>query len=457
MARYLHPNPLDALFLAIDRAWQRCGLWGADIHFYIELRGEVVLERLCRAMAGLYRLYPATGGRLVRRWWWRQPAWRLDCPPADAQQAVQLVELSGPEQTDLLATLDTLVNQRIDLATGPPMRAWVLRGMPAGDVVVLRWPHALADARGGEHLVRELVRLGRSGVDPQSLASVGDEDYPGFGTLDDRIGYWRCVRLLRQSPEAWPAASGDAVRLGSAERRRGDERLRVFVRRFEPEQWSAIKAAATGVCGFARVADFVRACAIKALDTLADELGLEGQSYSTFHLVENRKRRDHRPVCHNVFTTVPVRIARELAADRRRVADELQAATARLLEPGAMQRRLAGLKLLSLMGTERLAREIQRGLERGRARLPIGLVRSPSMPLGFMNLLPRGLGDFCGAEFVNLYGLRAAGPLSGLGITMCTVGQRMNICGLHVEPHVPRSVMERLLDLFVDNMFDARA
>ncbi len=450
------PNPLDALFLAIDEAWRRCGLWSADIHVYLELGGEADVAGLRQALRGLHRLYPATAGRLAYRPLARTPAWRLDGPPPEAQEVVRLepVEDTGDA---LQQRLDALLAEPLDLEHGPPLRAWVLRRPGRGDFVVLRWSHSLMDARGGEFIIRQLDRLCERRVDPESLESVGDELRRDFGTLDANLSLVRCLGSLRDRGADGPPPDWRDVRLCDAQTIRGDERMRGFVRRFDEAAWSEIRATATQVCGFARVGDFLRACAIRALHDIATQRGLSGSGYSTLHLVENRRRRDPTPVCRNIFTTTPIRIPVEIAGDRRAVADRVQAAAAALLEPGVMQRRLAGLALLSRLGTRTLAKEIERGLRTGRTRLPLGLVQSPSLPMGFMNLFARPLRSFCGAPLENLFGLRAASPLAGLGINVCTFHDRLNISGVFVEPHVSRETIDDLLDRFAGYLTDPRA
>ena len=483
MARFHMPNPLDALFLAIDEAWRRCGLWSADIHIYLETGGEVDVAGLRRAMRALHRLYPATAGRLTRRLLARAPAWRLDVPPPDVEQVVRMemldpegnglqraagapgndglwakpatVAATGPANRALQRRLDALLAEPLNLDAGPPLRVWVLRRPGQGDFVVLRWPHALMDARGGEFIIRQLDRLFREQTDPETLESVGDELRRDFGTLDPNPSLFRCWGALRERGGTSLRDWRD-IRLDDARTIRGDERQRGFVRRFDEAGLSEIRATATRVCGFARVGDFLRACAIRAMHDLARARGLSGSGYSTLHLVENRRRRDPTPVCHNIFTTTPIRIPADMAADRRAVADRVQQAAAALLEPGVMQRRLAGLALLARLGTRAIAREIERGLRTGRSRLPMGLVQSPSLPMGFMNLFTKPLRSFCGPPLENLYGLRAASPLAGLGINICTFNGRLNISGVFVEPHVSRATIDELLDRFAGYLHDPR-
>lgn len=452
MPRFHRPNALDAAFLALDEAWRRCGLWGADIHFYLELAGRLDVAGLREALRALYRLYPAMQARLVHSHLSRHPAWRLDVESPDLERVVDVRELEPATEPELQRRIEELLAGRLDLATGPPLRFVVFRGLPAGDFVVMRWPHALMDARGGETILRELARLFEERSDPRTLRSVGDESRTDFGALSPAsLAQLARALFVRDRRPGRPADWREA-RLCSATTCSGQERMRFFVRRLSPEQSADVRATATRVCGFARVAEFVRACAVRALHEVTSAAGTAGHGYSTLILAENRRRRDPGPVAHNIFSTMPVFVPAALAADRRAVADLIQEATAQLLRPGVMERQLAGLRLLGRMPTRTLARLIARGLRSGRSWLPMGFSNSPALPLGFINLLARPLKSFCGAELVNLFGVRAASPLAGLGVNVVMMGARMNIAGVYVEPHVSDEVANAFLERFLGGL-----
>src|SRR5690606_28712256 len=109
------------------------------------------------------------------------------------------------------------------------------------------------------------------------------------------------------------------------------------VRRLDSSEAAALRDAALRTCGFGRVADFVRAAGLCAAhETLGSRSAAAGW-YSTLHLVDNRRRRDPGPVCHNVFSTLPVYVPCELAGDRAATADLIRDQTAAALASGLMQ------------------------------------------------------------------------------------------------------------------------
>jgi len=171
-------------------------------------------------------------------------------------------------------------------------------------------------------------------------------------------------------------------------------------------------------------------------------------------LIDNRKRRDPRPVCHNVFSTMPVFVPAAVAGDRRAVADLIQETTARMLTTGAPERRLAGLHLLGRIPTGILAGILERELRTGKSLLPVGLCNPPSLPMTFMHLFPRPLEHFCNAELVSIFGTRPGVPPDGLVVNVSTAQERMNISGIHFEPWVTRDKVNEFLDRFIAALTD---
>ncbi len=149
-------NPLDRLFLAIDGAWQRCGLPGVDIWIQLECRGRIDRPGFRRALAGLHRRYPATDGRLVAGTLFRRGGWELRKEQIEKCRWPQGVEVTAVKQRE---KFEELFNSRIDWSQHSPFAAHLFSSTDGNDVVLFRWPHFFADARGGVTLIEELARL----------------------------------------------------------------------------------------------------------------------------------------------------------------------------------------------------------------------------------------------------------------------------------------------------------
>jgi hypothetical protein len=455
VAQLQQPNPLDAMFFAIDEAWRRCGQPGAEIHWYFELRGRLDVAGLRRAVRALHRLYPTTQARLARTALTGRSAWRLDVEPPDLERVVEVRQLTPPTEAELHRQIELLLATRLDLKRLPPLHFVVFRGLPAGDFLIMRWPHALMDAHSGATVVEKLARLYDEDPDPETLASVGDERRTDFGALRARTPFSRCLATLlgRRDEAARPRGWHD-IRLCPASLSGTDARMRFYDRGLSPERWAQIRTIAMQICGFARVGDFVRACAIRALHEVAGHRAPANHGYSTMQLIDSRKPRDPGPVCHNVFSTMPVFVPATMAGDRRAVADLVQETTVRMLTSGARERRLAGLQMLAPIPTGILAGVLERELRTGKSLLPVGLSSPPSLPMTFMNLLSRPLKSFCNAELISVFGTRPGVPPDGLVVNVSTAQERMHISGIHFEPWVTRDLVNEFLDRFVAALTD---
>jgi hypothetical protein len=106
------------------------------------------------------------------------------------------------------------------------------------------------------------------------------------------------------------------------------------------------------------------------------------------------------------------------------------------------------------MPTRILAGLLERELRTGRAVLPVGLCRPPSLPMTFMHLFPRPLESFCNAELVSVFGARPGVPPDGLVVNVSTAQERLNISGIHFEPWVTRERVNEFLDRLVAALLD---
>lgn len=422
-------NPLDITFGRIDEAWRRCGLPGVDIHLHLAFDGRIDVERLALAYIKLLRRYPIVDA--VRRGdrWHAESA--LAPRPHDAIHEIPAADFNR--------TAEILLNSRIEGAA-PPLQMHIIRGDDVGDRLIVRWPHALADARGGVTLLEEIARLDREQTPMSQLVSVGDELRDDFGALDinDRGD---------PSPDVQPSQSHGASHSGHARhkflhlvssRPGRDERVGLEVRTLTPDQTRAVIAASVQTCGIARFADYLRATGIAVLDSLIPAQKPPDAAYSTIHLVDNRKRRDPAPVCHNVFSTIPVIIPAAIAQDRAAVGDLIQSAARAALERGDPAARLRKLRLLSRLPHALVARTMAWMLISGRRWLPTGLVSAPSLPLGFMGPPGRDLADFCGARLTAIYGVRVPSLQAGYAVNLNLAEDRLTIAMSFFEPRFPR-------------------
>jgi len=455
VARYQEPNPLDVFFFAADRAMRRIGLPGAHVQLCLELRGQIDVAGLKHALAAVCRAYPAAGSRLECSPITGRPRWRLDAGPPDLERVVHVHHLAPATHDECHHQMERLLASPIAVAELPPLRFHVLRGLPCGDRVVFRWPHAFMDGRGGVTLLEETQRLYHEKPDPRMVNSLGDESRNDFNQLLASVGPVRSVRLLLTGMRTRGPGQGRTVRFpdGPALRELGP--VRYLLSRFSPEQTRQAKEASLRLCGVARFGDFVRACAVRSLHRVMPGPLPPRAAYCTLNLIDHRKRRHRSPVCRNLTNALPLHVPARLAPDRRATADAIREQTAQLLASGALLRRLATVRELARLPTGLLAGFMHRSMVCPSGdSLPAGMGSSPSLPLGFIGSFARDMPTFCGAELVNIYGLRPVPFQTGLSVDMNEARDRFNVAVMFYEKRVPLQVVTSFLDDFVEGLLD---
>ena len=436
------PNPLDRVFLAIDEAWRRCGLPGVDIWIHIECDGRVDLAGMRVALRGLARLYPAISSRLDPGGWLRAPRWRMTNPIEDPPVEV----ISAADADDAQRWVESAFCTRIDWMRSAPLRLYVLRQPTGDDCVLTRWSHAFADARGGVTLIEELARLYDEKPAIDGLRSLGDELRCDSGVLDRRPA-GPASRPSRTRPRA-------EIRWKQNPPAIGRERVALEIRRLDPAQTAVVRQAALRICGVARLGDYLRASAICAMHDVARCPDSPDAVYSTVQLIDNRAKRDRGPVCHNLFSAIPVYVPCSTAHDRRKAADVFQQAAADAIASGQMQRAWRRLERFSRIPTGVLAGILAGSLRSGRRWLPLGLANAPTLPLGFMGPLSSPRATFCGASLRNILGVRPPSVQAGFAINVNYAQERINIAASFFEPRIARAEMVEFLDRYVTCLLD---
>jgi NRPS condensation-like uncharacterized protein len=453
LARYQQPNPLDLYFFAADQAMRRIGLPGTSIHLCLELHGQVDVDGLRRALALLYRVYPAAAARLERSDITGRPRWRLDGPPYDPAQAVTLIEIDGASESDAHTRIEALLNKPVDMQSLPPLQFVILRGLPEGDRLIARWTHTLMDGRGGVTLLEEIDRLYRESPDPRTCVTAGDESRTDFSELLREAPLVLKPRDLLDGSGGLRPAQWRTARLSEGIAPNGLGPARFMLRRLTPEQTRMAKEVSLRVCGFARFGDFMRACAIRSLDRVMPKPLLPHAGYCTLNLIDHRKRRQSAPVCRNLTNALPMYIPAEIAHDRKAVADLARNQMGTLLQSGIMLRRLAAAHRITLLPTSLLVNILYRSLSASRMnRLPSGMGNAPSLPLGLIGSFSRKMPSFCGAALTNIFGLRPVPFQTGISVDVNEAQDRINVAGMYYETAITTGKMSAFLDDFAGSL-----
>jgi hypothetical protein len=333
--------------------------------------------------------------------------------------------------------------------------------VPTGDVLAMRWPHALMDARGGFTVLEELQRLYEQRVDPESLESTNEELRDDVGELIAKFSLLGRTRMLFGGAHGGIPADWEDAHLASGSVVNDGRGLHYMVRYLSAAQVKQIHDASMRVCGSARIGNFVRACGIYALHRTIPQPLPPHAGYSTMQLIDARRRRGGRkcvPLCRNFFSALPICIPQDIASDRRATTNLIAAATREMLSQGLVARRFAVLERLSRVPVSVMARIMEASLTADkRSMLGRGLGRAPSLPMGFMGGFSRPLPTFCGAEWLNVHGAGAILPHEGFGLNLIPGNdpQRINIMVTYYEPRVTKELISTFLDRFIESLLDA--
>lgn len=441
------PNALDLLFFAFDRAGARLSLPGAFIHMNLDLAGQVDVAGLKKALACVHRLYPAAAGRLESSAVTGRPRWRLNGPPPDLDRVVRVRHLTPQTEDSLWREIDGILGNSIDLVSLPPLQFHVLRGLPSGDYVVVRWPHAFMDARGGFVIMDAIDRLYREAAEPTTVASAGDESLNGMGPLlrpDNRTGKNVASPSRRQTRTV-------ELQLPTCPAFRELGPLRSRVRTLNEDQCRLAQDIAARQCAPARFGAYLRACAIQALNRLIPPPKPSGFSYSIPYIIEGRDPPYQSPVCHNIFSLDRLRVPAEIAADRPAVSRFLHEGTAGLVAGGPLTAHLKRTLDICRLPQAVLGAMVRHSLisppppwQEGEFAVP------PSLPMGFMQAFGHKKRSFCGADIRHVHAFRPPLPRAGIGLQVMAEQGRLAVCGLCYETRW--DMMNRLMDEFVENL-----
>ena len=437
--QYQTPNPLDLLFFAYDDAARRLGLPDGFIQINLELASRLDVPAVKQAVAALHRVYPATASRVVRSAVRGLPRWQLDVEPPDLDRVVRVCPLYPSTEEELRRQVDRLMRTRLDAANRPPLQFHLFTGLARGDELVIRWPHALMDARGGFLIAEEIDRLYGQQPDLDALTSLGDEHRDDFTRLTRT-----CRRPTRvaepYTPEVALPHPGDLSQLGP---------VQLLIRRLSADQLSQTRDACQQLCPSVRFGAFLRAVAIRALQQLVPPR--RRSYYSVGCLIEGREPPYRTPVCRNLFSAGRIRLPAELASNPVAAASMIHDQTTHLADRGLNTATVSAAARLARLPPSILAALVRRSFIHGPWGQQRGDMSSPpSIPLGFLRAFSREMPTFCGTELSRAYFFRPPQPMDGLPILITVDRGQLTICGPCFESRT--RLMGEFLDLLVQRL-----
>jgi hypothetical protein len=449
VAHYQYPNPLDLLYLAADAALHRPELPGSNVHLVLELAGALDVAAFTRAVHAAARRYPIIAARRELNLLTSRPRWRLDPPRADERHVIAVEHVTPATREEWQTRFERMLLEPLDAVRQAPMQFRVFRGLPAGDVLVARWPHGLMDARAGAGLIEEIDRLYTLAPDRATLTSAGDEERDGLAETLAKIPVRQRLRLIRAAWRDHTWRDQRIARLTDAPLPAHLGALRFLQRRLPAEDAVRVRDVAVRVCGLARLGDYLRACAIRALHESMPTPPPADAVYTTMNFIDRRGRKLKTPGCHNLFNVLPAAVPVTVAHDRRLVADAIRDQMLAHLQADTTTRDLALLWGITRAPTAWLARIMRDRLRPGRTIAARPGAPAPSLPFGFMAPSARTMPTYCGVPLTNYFGCRPPPADVGYALEVNMTETRLNATAVCFENRVSPATLGALLDRFV--------
>jgi len=362
---------------------------------------------------------------------------------------IRLHALAEHTSAALHAKCEDLLNTPLRAFDVAPMQFDIVRGDEHGDVLLVRWPHALMDGRGCQRVLSELDRLFREQPDPATLVSAGQEDRDDFGDLLRSIRWSQRKELLRAGlrPDTPRRKPGRQLALSPLPARPG--RLRYVLRVLEPDEMRQVEQNAAQTCPDARLSDYLRATGLRALDELARPYRGAPRDYTFMSYIDGR--RTHPDViCHNFTVALPIAVPVRLAPDRAAVAACIRRQMDAHQSTRTDLREALFAWLTTRLPTAYLAALVRAAFPPGARPRPQMGVRCPmSLPFGILGDFAPSLPTLCGRPLRHFYYVRNIVPQPGFGLDLQLLPDRLAMVAVGLESRVPVPTLQQLLDRFV--------
>lgn len=465
-ARYHEPNSLDYVLFAGDAALRAGGLPGSNCLGLFCLEGRVDVVGLRRAIAALYDVHPVANARLVQSGPGRRPRWRLGASQPDWTRALVVHEIPPTGTGAVHAAAEELLNQPLDPTREPPVQWHVLRAPDGNDVVAIRWPHPLMDAKGGELFHVELNRLYH---EPGHAVVEADG-------ADDPITAWinRCPRrqqrrLLRETVRNRPPSDPPPATLAQPSSDQPPGRYRYSVRTLDADAHGRVRQNAAACCGLGGLSAYQAASALRAMQRTLRCDATANLRFSTRWLMSLRPPRNPRGMFFNAFSFVPLEVGPEEVADRNavacRFADRIRPALRAQIRLGQRPSRrrerdqAATNEDVDPSGLPFLL------VTRAARRLPFWLLRShrlraafgatpPALPMSQIGPFVKPLETFCNCRVRNYLGMFTVPPTRGYTLQINEFNGQLNLLLAYLDGRVDERTADAYLDLLVADLLE---
>lgn len=412
-------NPADYFTLALDSEIRKSGLAGNYCAIALELKGipdhaEIVLR--CKAFAEQYPLAVSRLRQHGRRYVWSSSD--------DDKLPFHLTKLDPTEfdsQRPQHRLLEIL-NEGAPVSLSAPLELHLIE-IPDYSLLVLRWFHPIADAKGAELVLHHLFN---------PFTNLQRPIQPPIDYLLEQWSLWRKICLARQAALSIRGMDRYTSTL-PIESRRQTGRLAMKMVRYDEERTNQILRHAHAHAGMTGTVLYLIGCMMRAMEALGDIQ--RGDSYCVPYAVNLRKRRAVMPMFGNQVSFLFAQAKRDIVNSREKLfvhlRDQYMAAMRQKLDHAMLPMMQAGT-WLSLHKFGDIVRNTPGGRERS------------SFWFSYTGEMEREPSNIAGCPVIGMYQASQVAIPPGLGLLASSFRGQLTLCYNYIEGRIQIDWIEQL-------------
>ena len=433
-------NPADHFTLLMDHEIRRSGLSGNYCALVMEVDGLPDPEVIARQCTAFGRRLPLATARLQRHG--QRYRWVRQQNNSIPFQATSLSGADG-DQAGLRRQALAIVNQSMPVEASPPFALHLLSGNDHS-LLLLRWFHPAADAKGAELLLYHLF------ADSESDA----EEAPApLDLLLQRWGWWQKFRLARAAvsnirvldrrhsvlppgPDAKPATSPTRQR----------QNLAQTLLRYDTEQTRTILANARAQAGMTGTTLYLIAAMMRAME--AGGASPEGDAYCVPYAANLRRRRALSPIFGNQVSFLFAQAERRLLSSKAELLAHLCRQHKDAVKQGLDYAMLPLMQAGSWLSLEKYGRIVRESPDRRERN---------SFWFSFTGEMEPAPQDIAGCPVRGMYQISPVTSPPGLGLFASLFRGRLTLSYAYAEAAIDAAWVDRLAHAMTDELLSESA
>jgi hypothetical protein len=422
-------NPADHFTLLLDHEIRKSGLAGNYCALVMELEGVPDHAEIVQRCAGFSRRFPLAVARLSRQG--RQYAW---IPPheSDLPFHVSKLDTNTDEADSWQQRVLEIVNKRMPVSASAPFELYLIESADRS-LLVLRWFHPAADAKGAELVLYHLFN---------DMQSTQQSQQGPVDRLIQQWGLWRKFRLARQAALNIRVLDRHASVL-PVDTQRPADRLALKVVRYDAGQTTQIMTHARKHAGMTGTTLYLIGCMMRAMEAAGATPA--GDAYCVPYAANLRRRKALSPVFGNQVSILFAQAGRDMVRSRQQLFAHLRDQNMAAMRQGLDHAMLPLMQAGSWLSLEKYGR-IVRNSPGNRERSSFWFSYT-----GDMEPEPVAI---AGCRVQDIYQLSQVSAPPGLGLLVSSFQGRLVLSYNYINNQLQTDWLERLTQAMTAELLD---